>query len=47
MALDLSGLEKAVKSFEEAVDYSNNLPENIAADIVRDSVIQRLNTLMS
>lgn len=41
MALDLSGLEKAVKSFEEAVDYSNNLPENIAADIVRDSVIQR------
>jgi nucleotidyltransferase substrate binding protein (TIGR01987 family) len=41
MILDLSSLEKAIVSLEEAVHYSQHLPQNINADIVRDSVIQR------
>lgn len=41
MALELSGLKKALVSLAEAVDYSKNLPKGINADIVRDSVIQR------
>ncbi len=41
MALDLTGLKKAIASLDESVNYSNNLPEGIDAGIVRDSVIQR------
>ncbi len=41
MALELSGLEKAIASLGEAINYSQNLPEGINAEIVRDSVIQR------
>lgn len=41
MPLDLSALGKAVHFLDEAIQYSKNLPENISAAIVRDSIIQR------
>lgn len=41
MALELSGLHKAIDSLEEALRLADEVPENIDFDIVRDSVIQR------
>jgi nucleotidyltransferase substrate binding protein (TIGR01987 family) len=41
MVLDLSGLQRALGSLDEAVLYFANIPEGINPDIVRDSVIQR------
>ena len=41
MSLDLSSLKKAMQSLEAAIIYFKNLPEDVAEDIVRDSVIQR------
>lgn len=41
MTLDLSALEKAITSLEEAVSFSQKLPSQVSFDIVRDSVIQR------
>lgn len=40
-ALILGGLEKAIHSLEEAIEYALDLPKDIKPEIVRDSVIQR------
>jgi len=41
MTLDLSALEKAIASLEEAISVSQKLPSQVSFGIVRDSVIQR------
>lgn len=41
MALDLSSLQKAIASLEEAVVFSKKPADKISFGIVRDSVIQR------
>ena len=40
MALELSGLEKAMGSLDEAIQYAEHLPQGINFKIVRDSIIQ-------
>lgn len=41
MALILDSLKKAIDSLSESINYSQNLPNGISQEIVRDSVIQR------
>ena len=41
MALDLSALEKAITSLDEAIRCSKNPPSGVDPSIIRDSVIHR------